>query len=231
MTSEPEVLHIPALVHGRCLIERGADAGERAPLLAGFHGYGENARRHLAELRKIPGTEHWLRCAVAAPHPFYNRNGDVVGSWMTRQDREIAIDDNVAYTARALTTVRREHRTSDLLVIAGFSQGVAMAYRAAARCGLPCHGLIALAGDVPPDLSEHEIAPLPPILLGRGREDTWYTEEKMDRDLETLDKLGTEVETCIFDDGHVWHRDFLAAAGDFLDRLRNGAGAGLMGTG
>ena len=209
---------IAAITHGRYLVHRG-DAGDGAPLLVGFHGYGENADRHMEKLRRIDGAGGWLKCAVGALHPFYNtKTGEVIDSWMTRRGREQAIDDNVGYVARAVAEVRRRYKTSSRLVFAGFSQGVAMAYRAAAASGVPCHGLIALAGDVPPDVAGNGNR-LPPILLGRGTEDTWYTEEKMEADLETLGELGAEVETCVFEGGHDWTAELYARAGEFLRRI------------
>ncbi len=209
---------IAAITHGRYLIHRG-DAGEEAPLLVGFHGYGENAERHLEQLQRIEGADGWLLCAVGALHPFYNtRTGDVIDSWMTRRGREQAIVDNVSYVSRVVAEVRRRYRPSSRLVFAGFSQGVAMAYRAAAGTGFRCHGLISLGGDVPPD-AVADRGHLPPVLVGRGTGDALYTEEKMDADLKVLAELGARVETCVFEGGHDWTPDFYARAGEFLRRV------------
>ncbi|RMH18774.1 MAG: phospholipase [Acidobacteria bacterium] len=209
---------IAALIHGRYHVD--PRAGEGAPLLVGCHGYGENAARHLAELRRIPGAEDWLLCAVEGLHRFYNsRTQEVVGSWMTREGREQAVVDNLRYVIGVLAEVRRRYRPAPTLVFAGFSQGVAMAYRAAAACGWPCAGLLALAGDVPPDVASRPGVALPPVLLGRGTEDAWYDDGKMTRDLEVLARLGVAVETCVFDGGHVWSDEYRAAAGRFLRRL------------
>ena len=54
--------------------------------------------------------------------------------------------------------------------------GVAMAYRAAA--GSSATGIIALGGDMPPEIAESD-QPLPPVLIGRGTREEWYTEEKL----------------------------------------------------
>ncbi|MEM8960521.1 MAG: phospholipase [Acidobacteriota bacterium] len=210
-----------ALIHGRYLVRRGAEMGEHPPLLVGCHGYGENAERHLAELDAIPGIEKWLVVAPAALHRFYNsKTGEVIGSWMTSQDREQAIADNVRYVSSVVAEAKRRFATSDTLAFAGFSQGVAMAWRAAVGCGWACDGLIALAGDVPPDVAKRRVAKPPAVLLGRGTKDEWYTEAKMDADLAVLDKRGIEMESVVFKAGHVWTDEFRAAAGTFLDRLR-----------
>ena len=218
MSQEHEEHWIATVTHGRYLLERAASV-DGPPLLVGFHGYGENAERHLEKLQKIPGAGDWVLCAVSALHPFYNtKTGEVIHSWMTSRGRERAIDDNVAYVGRVISDVRRRTGASDRLVFAGFSQGVAMAYRAAARSGFPCQGLIALAGDVPPDVADHG-GELPPVLLGRGTEDAWYTEEKMTADLEVLAGLDANVETCVFEGGHDWTPAFWDRAGELLARV------------
>ncbi len=223
MTQNTEERTLAAITHGRYLLDRGT-AGAGAPLLVGFHGYGENADRHLEKLRRIPGAEGWLLCAVGALHPFYNtKTGEVLGCWMTRQSREQAIDDNIRYAASVVAEVRRRERPSERLVYAGFSQGVAMMYRAAARGGFACHGLLALAGDVPPELAGAELPGAPPVLLGRGTEDPLYTEETMARDLEVLAQLGMAVTTCVFEGGHVWSAEYYRAAGELLRRVREGS--------
>jgi predicted esterase len=221
MSSPPVVRTLPATTLGRYLLE-GPDGvfGAEAPLLVGFHGYGENAEKHLDALRRIPGREGWRRAAIQALHRFYNlKTREVVGSWMTSLDREQAIRDNVAYVASVARALRDEFPHTSRIVYVGFSQGTAMAYRAAASADSPTHGLIALAGDVPPDLAEDEGVRLPPVLIGRGRKDDWYTEAKMARDLDVLEGRAARVETVVFDGGHEWGEEFLRAAGDFLARL------------
>jgi predicted esterase len=180
------------------------------PVLVGFHGYAENAERHMEALRRIGGTDRWLLVAVQGLHAFYNREQAVVASWMTRQDRELAIDDNIRYVTAVLDAVRRTHATRQPLVFAGFSQGVAMAYRAAAQ--IPAAAIIALAGDVPPDVAAGARVALPPVLIGRGTGDSWYTEAKHTADLEALQSLGGTVESCVVDGGHEWAAEFNRSA-------------------
>ena len=45
---------------------------------------------------------------MQAPNRFYDRDDDVVASWMTKEDRELAIADNVAYVSAVLGAVRRD---------------------------------------------------------------------------------------------------------------------------
>ena len=133
-------------------------------------------------LRRIADGRSIGLVSVQGLHRFYTRANDVVASWMTKEDRELAIADNVAYVADVLSAVAEEFGITRPLIYAGFSQGVAMAYRAAAFAQRPCDGVIALAGDVPPDVAPLA-ASLPRVLLGRGTEDQWYTAEKAAADL------------------------------------------------
>jgi predicted esterase len=211
-----EARTLPAQVHGRYLLEIPAGAGPHA-LLVGFHGYGERAEQHLEKLRLLPGAEGWARVAVQSLHLFYTRGGEVVGSWMTKLDRELAIPDNEAYAAAVVARVRAEApAVSGPLVYVGFSQGASMAWRAAAHSGHACAGIIALGGDMPPDVADDPAARLPPARVARGRKDEWFTREKMDRDLERLRARGVRVSSLEFDGGHEWGEEFFAAAGEFL---------------
>jgi len=205
---------IPATVHGHYWVRPARESRQPAPLVIGFHGYGQTGEDHLAALERLPGSEAWHLAAVQGLHPFYTRTGQVVASWMTRLDRELAIADNTGYAASVVEAVRRELGGTGPLVFAGFSQGVAMAYRTAAA--VPCDGLIALAGDVPPDVDPGR---LPPVLIGRGTRDDWYDEAKMAADLARLEAAGATFETCVFDGGHVWGKELREAAGAFLETV------------
>jgi len=206
---------VSTATHGRYLVE--VPEHSRATLV-GFHGYQENAAITLEILRQIAAGRPVGLVSVQGLHRFYSRSNDVVASWMTSQDRELAIADNVAYVAKVLTTVADEFGITRPLVYVGFSQGVAMAYRAATLAQRPCDGVIALAGDLPPDVAPLA-ASLPPVLIGRGSEDKWYTAEKAEKDLAILAPAGVKVSEHLFDGGHIWSADFISRAGKFLDEL------------
>ena len=189
-------------------------------LLVGFHGYKENAVMHLDVLRSIAGSREWTLVSVQAPNRFYDKAVQTVASWMTREDRELVIADNIAYVAAVVADVRVHYGVAGPLVYAGFSQGVAMAYRAAAFAGHACDGLIVLAGDVPPDVAPVATT-LPAVLIGRGATDAWYTAEKSAKDIGLLRSANVTVAEHVFDGGHVWDPSFVARAGSFLDQLES----------
>jgi predicted esterase len=213
---------VAARTHGRYLVR--PPAGAVRGILVGFHGYLENAERHLAELVRIPDGEAWALVAVDALHAFYSRSsgdGKVVRGWMTRDLREEAIADNVAYVRGILETVRARFGWPLPVVTLGFSQGASMAWRAALLAGHEIAATVALGGDIPP-----ELAGLPPsspfprrALLARGEADAWYSEEKLVADRAVLDGRGVEVETLVLPGGHEWSDGFRAAAGRLLARV------------
>lgn len=199
--------------HGRYLIDARADA--RATLV-GFHGYQENAAIHLAALRRVAAGRALTLISIQALNRFYTRANTVVAGWMTTEDRELVIADNIHYVGAVLDAVAADGGLARPVIYAGFSQGVAMAYRAAAFVQRPCDGVIALAGDVPPDVAP-VAAGLPPVLLGRGTEDAWYSAEKMAGDVASLRTVDVTVIEHVFAGGHVWEESFVVRAGAFLD--------------
>ena len=220
MTQEPKLETIDTRIRGRYLVRPTAD-GQPSPLLVGFHGYGENAGHHFRELLSIPGAEDWTLVTVQALHRFYERKtGSVVGSWMTSEDRDQMIIDNVAYVDSVVAAVSRAHAVRPTVVYSGFSQGVAMAYRAAILGHAAAAGIIALAGDVPPELKPAETATWPRVLVGRGTTDRHYTQAKMDADVAFLGPRCMSLDTLVFGAGHEWHDDFRAAAGRLLRAVR-----------
>jgi len=144
----------------------------------GFHGYGEDAEIQLERLRAIPDSDRWLCVSIQALHRFYQKRTErVVASWMTRQDREAAIGDNVAYVANCINAVAAEWPATRNIVFAGFSQGVAMAYRAAVHSARTVAGVIAVGGDLPPELTPGELKCVSAALLARGTSDGWYSKK------------------------------------------------------
>lgn len=232
---------VPTGTHGRVLVR---DTPTPRGLLVGFHGYMESAQVQMDRLTGIPGAEAWTLVSVQALNRFYRgRSEDVVAGWMTRQDRGAAIEDNIDYVNRVIDSVDVPVAR---IVFTGFSQGVAMAFRAtvlrgprsntvqheppfntvqhgAARfntshssTGLNTVGIIAVGGDVPPELLADPAAKFPPVLLARGARDEWYTAAKLDADMAALTARGVPVESLVYDGAHEWTPEVSAAAGRFL---------------
>ena len=208
--------NIAATTHGRYLVEPPS-AGGPAPLLVGFHGYGEAADTQMDRMRAIPGADRWFLVSVQGLHRFYQRRtNEVIASWMTRQDRETAIADNLAFVAAVIADVAANWPTSGPLVFAGFSQGVAMAFRAATNAARQVAGIIAVGGDIPPEIGAPALHCVTSALVCRGAKDDWYTSGKFADDARRLRDAGVPVRPVAFDGGHEWAAAVIEAAAQFL---------------
>ncbi len=200
--------------HGKVLVHAGS--GGELRLLVGFHGYAQNAAEMLAELRGVDAAAEWTIASVQALHRFYRGRSEVtVASWMTREDRQLLIDDNVAYIDRVVAQVANG-RAIERLVFCGFSQGVAMAFRAAVRGRHRTDLVLALGGDVPPELLDDPAARFPRTLLARGARDQFFGAAGHDRDTVRLRERGALVEQLVFEGGHEWTDEFRLTAARLL---------------
>jgi predicted esterase len=134
---------------------------------------------------------------------------------MTRQDRELLIADNVAYLNAGIAHAAAG-RTLGRLAFCGFSQGVAMAFRAGLLGARPADAVLAIGGDVPSELLAGAAIPVSRVLLARGTRDQWYTDEKLKADEAALTARGVHVDTLTFEGAHEWHVDFAARAAGLL---------------
>ena len=201
-------------IHGRVLVR---DVAEPAAALVGCHGYMESASVQMERLAGIPGSERWLLVSVQGLHRFYRgRTEDVVASWMTRQDRDDMITDNIEYVDRV---VESTVTAGVPLVMLGFSQGAAMALRAGMRGRRCASGIVAVGGDVPPELLSDAMAKIPPTLLLRGERDDWYTAEKLEGDVAALRARHVPVGSIVYPGAHEWTREVSVASGDFIARV------------
>jgi predicted esterase len=204
--------------HGRYVVECPEGSGPFL-MLMGFHGYAESASIHMEQLRRLDPAHRCLRVSVQGLHRFYSRMQDVVASWMTREDRQLAIADNVAYALAVRDALATEYPCDGRIVVVGFSQGAAQAYRTALALGPACRGVVALGGDLPPDVAS-EAHRLPPVLIGRGRTDSWYPAERLAADVARLSEAGRDPDVCEFDGGHEWSDAFVARAVDWVSARR-----------
>ena len=143
------------------------------------HGTLSGARRRIARPRSASATRRWRWGSTAtesrptsnwrASRQFPNSptgrwsasrgcigstamGSAVVASWMTSQDREDAIEDNLRYVRSVVTEAIHQTGEPQALVYVGYSQGVAMAWRAAILGARRIDGLAVFGGDVPPEL-------------------------------------------------------------------------------
>ncbi len=221
---DPQLRHAPATVHGRYLVRPPAP-GAPACWLVGFHGYAQSAEAMLEPFARLAPSPRWLVASVQALHPFYaGRSNEVVANWMTRQDRELAIADNVAYVDRVLDQLASEFGEPRAIVAAGFSQGVAMAYRTACLGRRACAAVFVAGGDLPPELREHRAPAWPRVAMATGVRDAYYGADALEADATRLRALGADVRTLAFEGGHEWSEDVVRFGGETLRGIEERAG-------
>ncbi len=216
----PLLRHAPATVQGRYLA-RPPRAGTARHHWIGFHGYAQTAEAMLEAFASCVPGDDWLVVSVQALHPFYVGSSNVVvASWMTRLDRESAIASNVAYVDTVVEQLEREFGTPRTRVFAGFSQGVGMAYRAGALGRHGCEAIIAVGGDVPPELAAAPPRPWPLVLAMTGERDAYHPPAALERDVERLRAHGTDVRSRVLGGAHEWSAEVAEAAASLLRELQ-----------
>lgn len=209
-----KTLSIATTTHGRVLVR---DTVDPAAIVVGFHGYMESADLQMERLATLPGSERWTLVSVQGLHRFYKgRSEAVIAGWMTRQDREDMIADNIEYADRVCEAAAPEGIP---VFTVGFSQGVAVAFRSGVRGRRRASGIIAVGGDVPPELIADASVEFPAVLLARGETDEWYTTEKITADVTALGARGIHPLVYLYPGGHDWTEDVADTAARFIQKL------------
>src|SRR5262249_25293709 len=102
------------------------------------------------------------------------------------------------------------------IVFAGFSQGVAMAFRAAVNSNAERVSVIAVGGDIPPEIESRALGRVSAALICRGAAEEWYTAEKLAQDAHRLRESGVAVTALEHEGAHEWTVDVSRAASNFL---------------
>ena len=94
-----------------------------------------------------------------------------------------------------------------------------MAFRAALLGRRHAAGLIAVGGDVPPELLSDPALRFPPLVLARGERDDWFTQAKFDADVASLSARSAPFRPLVYEGAHEWNEAVSSAAGEFLAAL------------
>ena len=212
---EPLLRHAATEVHGRYFV-RPSRSASAALWLVGFHGQGQTADAFLVDLERVPRGPRWLIASIQGLNRYYTRTRSIVAGWMTSQDRDFAIADNVRWVDTALDHLEREFGPPQAIVFAGFSQGVAMAYRAGMLGRRECAAIVAAHADVPPELKTLSTREWPRVLAATGARDEWFTPERLEADLEFLHQRRPDARMLVVESGHEWTDDLAREIGSLL---------------
>ena len=176
------------------------------PLLIVLHGFGQVAGQFIKVFEPLARNGVLVAAPQGAHQLYTNLKERRVGfSWLTKYERDRSVVDFVAYMEQFYKLLQETCEVdSQRVFMLGFSQGVSMAYRTWAHSSLPVRGVIACAGDLPPDMIE-QLEGLPPIqiLLVHGRQDEEVPPEKAQEALKHLRAVGLKPKLFDFEGGHV----------------------------
>lgn len=170
------------------------------------HGYGQLAQYFIRKFSTLADKDHFV-IAPEALSRFYLEgfSGRVGATWMTREEREFDIQDNVNY----LNNIYRHFDLESLnipLHVLGFSQGVATVCRWVVKAGVNCDSLILWAGIFPPDLNTDfefsiEYFQNKKVFIVYGTKDQFLRSEHLE-EIEKFKHKHSRLEVMTFNGGH-----------------------------
>lgn len=180
------------------------DAASARAIWIVLHGYGQLARYFLNKFEGL--SDELLIVAPEGLNRFYIDEGHqrVGATWMTREDREHEIADQVEYLDRLVEELRV--RNNAPLHVLGFSQGVATACRWSLLGKTKMDRLVFWAGSLPPEPAFAELGSAWQHLtvdVVLGTEDPFAGEKELHATSARLNAAGVQYRLHRFTGGHV----------------------------
>lgn len=168
-----------------------------------LHGYGQLASYFIKHFEALADAETCIVAPEGLSRFYLDSKWDRVGaSWMTREDRLHEIEDYLGYLDRVLEKVQGQWAPE--VVLLGFSQGTATAWRWAMRGQVSPRQLILWAGG--PAMDSLQAAPIKlahcPLHVVLGDQDEFVTIAQAEQQLESLRKLKPDTRFWTFQGGH-----------------------------
>ena len=160
-----------------------------------LHGYSMLAATFLKWFEPAARPGRLLVAPEALSRAYFEDRGvrRVGASWMTKEDREVEIEDYVRYLDVLEEQIRLGSAGKPRIEIHAFSQGTATACRWVAFGRVRAHRLVLWAGTVPPDLPLDRYGgalTAAGLTLAVGRRDPYIAEAEVDREQARLAAAG-----------------------------------------
>ncbi len=188
------------------------------------HGYGQLASRFIQQFGLVDTSKNFI-LAPEGLHRFYweGFTGEVVASWMTKEDRLDDIRDYTTYLQQLYDEYLPQLPKEVEIILFGFSQGCATQCRWINACQPPFHQLVLWGGTLPEDI---DYAPLLPYLRHKkqyfiyGTQDQFLTmNNRIERHLDFAEKQGFDLVVRTYEGKHHPRKTDIKA---FVDWLPNG---------
>lgn len=157
-----------------------------------LHGIGYLSRYFLKYFSELPPEENYI-IAPQAPSKYYLNGAytHVGASWLTRERTSEEIENVIRYLDQVYAAETPPEHCK--LIIFGYSQGVSIATRWAAKRKLLCDHLFLHSGGIPEELEEKDLEYLKEcgtdIRIIVGDKDQYLTEERRESESKKIERL------------------------------------------
>lgn len=181
--------------------------GNGSNLIYVLHGYGQLSKYFIKKFE--PLLDEFTIVAPEGLHRFYlqGTQGRVGASWMTKEERETDIANYVQF----LNSLHEKHfrnKKWDSIVVLGFSQGVATAFRWLANGSISANAFLICSGMIPPDvdlIDKSNIFSNLKMAYFTGTNDPYRTEDAVLTLQERLNLLPFGIKRIEFEGKHEVH--------------------------
>jgi len=168
-------------------------------LLIALHGFGQLSKFFIKKFEFLP--DNYLILAPEGMHRFYlqGNSGRVGASWMTKEARELDIEENTIALKKLLKTIKTNKQFSKIILL-GFSQGGATAARWYFSDAEQFDHLILWASVFPPDIEKPALEINSKNYFVLGNQDEYYSENQQLSEIYTYKEIG--FNTIYFEGKH-----------------------------
>lgn len=170
-----------------------------------FHGYAQLAKEFIQNFTTIESQTRFIIAPEALNKFYFNGFGGKIGaSWMTKEDRENEIKDYLYFLDNLYRQYSSQINEEAKITLFGFSQGGATASRWFVNSTLQNGNLILWGSSIPPDIDYERIREklTSKIRIVIGNEDEFISEEKLNNEIDRLQKEKIDFELIKYPGKH-----------------------------
>lgn len=174
-----------------------------------FHGYGQLAEFFLRKFNSLFSEERIFVAPEATNYGYLQGfQGRVGANWMTKHERELAIENNHQYLNKLLDYILAEYDEIPKVNVLGFSQGAATASRWVGQVNARISKLVLWGGGFAHDLNIDKLGDKfknTSVFIVLGEQDEFITKESIQKQDELISVLDIQVRKYEYPGGHDLH--------------------------
>ena len=178
-----------------------------------FHGYGQLAEFFIRKFLPYDNPDRLIIAPEGTNYSYLNGfHGRVGANWMTRHEREVAIENNHRLLDKLMENILPEFEEIPVIHVLGFSQGAATATRWVSRWSGKVKSLILWAGGFAQDLVLEDVKAVfseTKLIMVLGEQDELITPESILKQEELIYNLGKTFLKISFSGGHELNAEIL----------------------